>query len=158
MDNTIEQQRAIYGTSLAERFGAVMKDYGLSQRSLAAVLGISAPMLSQLIGARRIKIGNPAVYGRLLMLEARVGEPDRQAVLSEVQAADAVTATHSETPRTGAGRAGALDYLRGSDPQLLRRLAQVAGQGGDQALAQLFTEAADRPGTTPPPAAARAGG
>lgn len=93
MDNTIEQQRAIYGTSLAERFGAVMKDYGLSQRSLAAVLGISAPMLSQLIGARRIKIGNPAVYERLVMLEQRAGTSDIEHVLSEVEKSQPVLTT-----------------------------------------------------------------
>lgn len=149
MDNATEQQRAIYGTTLAERFGAVMDDYGLSQRSLAKVLGLSAPMLSQLIGARRIKIGNPAVYGRLVMLEARATEADREAVLREVEAADPATATHRVTePRGGTpARQAALEYLHSSaQPMVLRDLAAAARSRGAESLAVLLEEAADVPG------------
>lgn len=39
-------QQALYGESLEVRLGAIMRDYGISQRRLALVLGISAPMLS----------------------------------------------------------------------------------------------------------------
>lgn len=144
MDNTIEQQRAIYGATLAERFGSVMQSYALSQRSLAKVLGISAPMLSQLIGGRRIKIGNPAVYGRLVMLEARATEADREAVLREVESADPATATQSAVePREGNARQVSVDYLRGlADLSVLRQMADRARELGAVPLARLLDETA----------------
>lgn len=144
MDNTIEQQRAIYGASLAERFGSVMQNYELSQRSLARVLGISAPMLSQLISGRRIKIGNPAVFGRLLMLEARAGEADHAAVLHEVELSDPATVTKSAIePREGGERLAVIHYLQGiAGAALLAELAELAAARGDEPLAQLFQEAA----------------
>ncbi|MGM7666904.1 DNA-binding protein [Microbacterium sp. A93] len=98
-DQRLARQRAIYGTSLSERFGDLMAAYRLSQRSLARVLGLSAPMLSQLINAQRIKIGNPAVYERFVMLEERQDEADLQRVLDEVQASEPVLTTHSTRSR-----------------------------------------------------------
>lgn len=138
MDDILAQQRAMYGSTLAERFGAMMDHYGLSQRSLATVLGLSAPMLSQLISGRRIKIGNPAVYGRLLMLEGRVHENDIQLVLQQVSDADPATATHSVSD----SRAAAVDYLRQlADARQLRSLGLQAGEAAP-AIAALFFEAA----------------
>ena len=99
------QQRALYGMPLSERFGAVMRDYGLSQRELAGVLGLSAPMLSQLISAQRIKIGNPAVYERLVMLEERRDEVDLPAVLQQVQDSDPVLSTGVSRGRPAGGPA-----------------------------------------------------
>ncbi len=100
----IEQQVKLYGQPLSERFSTVVQAYGITQRRLAEVLGLSAPMLSQLNSGRRIKIGNPAVYERLVMLEQRIGTPDIEEVLSEVEASQPVLSTtqiqagiHSET-------------------------------------------------------------
>lgn len=140
----MEQQRAIYGTSLAERFGFVMQSYGLSQRALARVLGLSAPMLSQLISAQRIKIGNPAVYGRLLMLEARVDQEDRDRVLREVEQADPVTATQSSSePTEEAEQHTLIQYLRRTtEPAALAALATQAVQLGAADLAQVLQLAA----------------
>lgn len=89
-----QAQREAYGAPLAETFRALMGDFALTQAGLARVLGISPPMLSQLIGARRVKIGNPAVLHRLQALRelaeaVRTGGvsmdevPDR---LNEIQA------------------------------------------------------------------------
>ncbi|MEU5468012.1 DNA-binding protein [Kocuria salsicia] len=89
----IEQQVRLYGQPLSERFGAVVGAYGITQRRLAQVLGLSAPMLSQLISGRRIKIGNPAVYERLVMLEDSVSTSDREAVLTRVEASQPVLST-----------------------------------------------------------------
>lgn len=140
MEETFAQQRAMYGSTLAERFGAMMEHYDLSQRSLASVLGISAPMLSQLISGRRIKIGNPAVYGRLLMLEGRVQEPDLQQVLEQVRQLDPATATHSVQD----SRTTVLDYLRQiATPQQLREAGLAAGAAGAAELAALLAEACD---------------
>ena len=57
----VEQQRALYGEPLADTAARVMGALGLTQARLAQVLQISAPMMSQLISAQRVKIGNPAV-------------------------------------------------------------------------------------------------
>jgi hypothetical protein len=150
-DQRLVQQRAIYGTSLAERFGAMMSVYQLSQRSLARVLGLSAPMLSQLINAQRIKIGNPAVYERLVMLEERQDEPDHHRVLAEVQASAPVLTTHTSRGRQadagtpdGGDLAAQLNRLAG--PDALLAAAQAARQSGGQALAEALERAAVRRG------------
>ncbi|ROZ62805.1 DNA-binding protein [Kocuria soli] len=89
----IEQQIRLYGQPLSERFGAVVSAYNITQRRLAEVLGLSAPMLSQLNSGRRIKIGNPAVYERLVMLEQRAGTEDIDATLNDVEQSQPVLTT-----------------------------------------------------------------
>lgn len=89
----ITQQIKLYGQPLSERFGAVVSAYGITQRRLAQVLGLSAPMLSQLNSGRRIKIGNPAVYERLVMLEQRAGTSDIEQVLAAVEESQPVLST-----------------------------------------------------------------
>lgn len=69
-----EAQEAAYGEPLADVFGRIREAFGLNQSALAAVLGISAPMLSQLNSAQRVKIGNPAVLQRMQALEDLVGQ------------------------------------------------------------------------------------
>jgi len=58
------------------RFSPVPFLRAISQANLADVLGISAPMLSQVMSGRRAKIGNPAVLARLIMLERKVLTPE----------------------------------------------------------------------------------
>ncbi|MCP3797837.1 XRE family transcriptional regulator [Allokutzneria sp. A3M-2-11 16] len=87
-------QREWYGEPLGDRVRRLVVAYSTSQAQLADVLGISAPMLSQVMSGRRAKIGNPAVLARLVMLERRVltagvAAGDREAVeraLEEVRA------------------------------------------------------------------------
>lgn len=50
--------------------------FDVSQAQLAEVLGISAPMLSQVMSGRRAKIGNPVVLARLIMLERKTLTPE----------------------------------------------------------------------------------
>ncbi|CAG7651677.1 DNA-binding protein [Actinacidiphila bryophytorum] len=64
-----ELQRGWYGEPLGELFQRLIGDLGLNQARLAAVLGLSAPMLSQLKSGQRAKIGNPAVVQRLQALQ-----------------------------------------------------------------------------------------
>lgn len=87
-------QREWYGEPLGDRVRRLVVAFDVSQGFLADVLGISAPMLSQVMSGRRAKIGNPAVLARLIMLERSVltpsvaaGDPDalRQA-LEDVRA------------------------------------------------------------------------
>lgn len=63
-----EQQREWYGEPLGELFRGLIADLGLNQARMAGVLGLSAPMLSQLMSGQRAKIGNPAVVQRLQSL------------------------------------------------------------------------------------------
>ncbi|OMH25435.1 hypothetical protein BKD30_05920 [Tersicoccus phoenicis] len=154
-DEKIAEQEKIYGQSLADRFGTVMSHYGISNRRLAAVLGISAPMLSQLSSGQRIKIGNPVVQERLLMLERDMASTmDPALILERVAASQPVatpTAGVTGAARSSAsGRAGAVDrdavvgHLRSAaDRSALNAAADAAGPG---ALADLLRDAA-RPGT-----------
>lgn len=63
-----EAQRTWYGEPLGELFRGLIAGLGLNQARLAVVLGLSAPMLSQLMSGQRAKIGNPAVVQRLQSL------------------------------------------------------------------------------------------
>jgi len=64
-------QRTIYGEPLGVVVDRCRGVLGLTQTRVAELLGISAPMLSQLITAHRVKIGNPAAVQRLrVMVEA----------------------------------------------------------------------------------------
>ncbi|MGO1320297.1 MAG: DNA-binding protein [Galactobacter sp.] len=99
-DEAVEGNRAaqtvLYGKTLKDRLGTLMGTYSLSQRSLAKVLGISPPMLSQLISAHRVKMGNPLSYERMVELERRSPEAaggHGAEVLAEVAASDIATTT-----------------------------------------------------------------
>ncbi|MCE0766542.1 hypothetical protein LWC35_27085 [Pseudonocardia kujensis] len=87
-----ERQRALYGTPLAERVHRMTRVLGVTQGALAATLGMSPAMLSQLVSAKRVKIGDPAVLARLLLLDGRcaagpVAPEDVPALLDEVRTA-----------------------------------------------------------------------
>ncbi|HEX3590856.1 MAG TPA: helix-turn-helix transcriptional regulator [Pseudonocardiaceae bacterium] len=69
-------QREWYGEPLGDRVRRLVRAFNISQAYLADVLGISAPMLSQVMSGRRAKIGNPSVLARLIMLERKVLIPD----------------------------------------------------------------------------------
>lgn len=60
-----EQQRVLYGEPLSDLVGRVAAGLQLTQGRLAETIGLSAPMLSQLVSGQRVKIGNPAVVHRL---------------------------------------------------------------------------------------------
>lgn len=73
----LRQQVNLYGASIAQLVGRVREELGLTQGRVAEVLGISAPMLSQLISGQRTKIGNPLVVDRLDQLGALAEEVGR---------------------------------------------------------------------------------
>ncbi len=69
-----------------------MTGLDINQARLADALGLSQSMLSQLISGRRMKIANPIVLARLMLLNQRVAvlppraEPDQvSALLAEVK-------------------------------------------------------------------------
>jgi predicted transcriptional regulator len=69
-----ELQRNWYGEPLGALFRRLIDDLGLNQARLAGVLGLSAPMLSQLMSGQRAKIGNPAVVQRVQLLQELAGQ------------------------------------------------------------------------------------
>jgi transcriptional regulator with XRE-family HTH domain len=78
------RQRELYGAPLGDRVRRLTTRLSISQARLARVLGISPAMLSQLVSARRVKIGDPAVLARLRALDRRsaglITPSDREAV------------------------------------------------------------------------------
>lgn len=68
----LELQRQWYGEPLGDRVRRLVVAFRISQAQLAGVLGISPPMLSQVMSGSRAKIGNPSVLVRLVMLERKV--------------------------------------------------------------------------------------
>ena len=66
-----EQQRELYGAPLGDRVRRLTAALGISQARLARTLGISPAMLSQLVSGRRVKIGDPAVLARMMLLDQR---------------------------------------------------------------------------------------
>lgn len=118
IDSNLSRQRELYGASLRELADRVMTALGLTQGRLAEALGLSAPMLSQLLSGRRIKIGNPAVVQRLHeLLVTADAAPGLTAdeIAMRIAAAREVQGTFTTSRHSGeSDRAAALAQLRRS--------------------------------------------
>ncbi len=97
-------QREWYGEPLGDRVRRLVRAFNISQANLADVLGISAPMLSQVMSGRRAKIGNPSVLARMIMLERKVLVPDVAAGKPEAMK-QAMLDVRDSRPPGGQGRA-----------------------------------------------------
>lgn len=77
--DSVARNRALqtewYGEPLGDRFRRLLGRLALSQSGLARVLGLSPPMLSQLMSGHRARISNPVILGRLLALEDLAADP-----------------------------------------------------------------------------------
>ena len=69
IDLNRKQQIDLYGEPLGDLVRRIGSALGLTQARLAETIGLSAPMLSQLMSGQRVKIGNPAVVSRLQALD-----------------------------------------------------------------------------------------
>lgn len=116
-------QRQWYGEPLGDRVRRLVVAFRISQAQLAEVLGISAPMLSQVMSGRRAKIGNPSVLARLVMLERKV-------LIAGVAAGE------------GEAIAQALEDVRHSQPSLGRDTLPVAVANGEEAVWPVLRELA----------------
>jgi transcriptional regulator of aromatic amino acid metabolism len=154
-------QRELYGEPLGDVLGRCRAVLGLTQARLATVLGISAPMLSQVMSAHRIKIGNPSAVRRLQVMVEAVGEVERgalavDAALLQIEAAggsgEALTGTtrRASSHETAAAVqamfrsvASATDHLAAADlltasHPAVAELLRVYGAGSlDDAVAHL---------------------
>ena len=134
------RQRELYGCPLGDRVRRLTGALGITQARLARAIGVSPAMLSQLVSARRVKIGDPAVLARLLILDQRCAagiaspRPDVvEALLAEV--ARARWQWHSPDPAPHRPAPPAVDALR--EVAAPARLAAAAA-----ALAPAFPELA----------------
>lgn len=141
----ISAQTDMYGEPLGQRFGRLLAAYRISQARLAAVLGLSPPMLSQLMSGQRAKISNPAVFGRMVRLEELAagvtGEQARDAALEEVRQSRPTLHTGQLTGSAGPDRADGVRVLAGLAPPEVLRTA--AAEVSDPGLAALLRAAAD---------------
>jgi transcriptional regulator with XRE-family HTH domain len=162
------RQAELYGAPIGDRVRRLTTGLHITQARLARALGISAAMLSQLASGRRVKIGDPAVLARLLLLDQRCTElvtPDAPltARAVEVLLADVARAhwQFSPTPLPPAppvrlrpvppvpppaGGTTAADALRRlAAPARLAAAAATLGPGFPE-LAEVLRQAAGRPG------------
>ncbi|MGH3449617.1 MAG: XRE family transcriptional regulator [Haloechinothrix sp.] len=123
VQKNIELQRRWYGEPLGDRVRRLVVAFDVSQAFLSDVLGISAPMLSQVMSGRRAKIGNPAVLARLIMLERKILTPGVAAGDPEAIAA-AMEDVRESSPTVG--RDNVPVYAGISDEALLAALRDVA--------------------------------
>jgi transcriptional regulator with XRE-family HTH domain len=150
-----ERQRELYGAPLGDRVRRLTAALGISQARLARALGLSPAMLSQLVSGRRVKIGDPAVLARLLILDQRCRGMQVPQERTRVDAllAEVGQARWEWNGRRTAGRRArfavdrsAAAALRGvSDPARLAAAAAALGPGFPE-LAEVLRQAASRPG------------
>lgn len=115
VEENLDAQRRAYGEPLSEIFGRLRTAFGLNQAGLAGVLGLSAPMLSQLNSGQRVKIGNPAVLQRVQALSELADQLAEGAVEQNDVAAR-------------------LEEIRTSSGQFTRSTSTAMGATGDDAV------------------------
>lgn len=145
--HNVARQREYYGEPLGDRVRRLVVAFDVSQAQVAEVLGISAPMLSQVMSGRRQRIANPAVLARLVLLERKILVPEvaagsREAIraaLDDVRAATpaGAVASASEPDRASMAQGLAAQF----DPQELARAATLL-RTDCPALARLLAAAA----------------
>ncbi|MGH3657461.1 MAG: hypothetical protein ACRDUA_12440 [Micromonosporaceae bacterium] len=111
------RQAELYGEPLGDLVARTAVQLGLTQARIAAALGVSAPMLSQLMSGQRIKLGNPLAVQRLqtlVQLGGNVAAGLVPAAEVPAQLADIAsqTAPLTETTTTTRGRVSAAAAVR----------------------------------------------
>lgn len=146
VEETTAQQVALYGETWASRIRRLLVSYQVPQSKLAGSLGLSAPMLSQLINAQRVKVSNPAVLARIVRLEeiARDRSGDRVALeagLLEVAGSTPVLSTmQTAVPAAASGVAAVLAQFSTAG---LLAAGDAAERAGDLPLAAQLRQAAN---------------
>lgn len=137
----VARQRELYGEPLGDRIRRLQTSLGVSQARLAEGLGLSTAMLSQLVSARRVKIGDPGVLARLVLLERYLL---RLPPGAEVQAEELLAKLRTARPHLavpGAARDPAESLRSVAAPAQLAAAASVLGPRFP-AIAELLRRAA----------------
>lgn len=151
-ERNLKLQLEWYGEPLGERFRRLLTRLELSQAQLAGVLGLSAPMLSQLMSGQRAKISNPTVLSRLLQLEATVSDagwstlpPAEQARrLDEIRGAQRSTLTIDHTTETPTAQPAPPVDPVAAIQSLLRDIASAGDlQGASELLEDRYPDLAE---------------
>ena len=90
----VAQQRQLYGEPVKELVRRVTDELGLTQSAVASVLGLSPAMMSQLVHAQRVKIGNPVAVARL---QALLGLADEAPALTRQDVQDRLATIREAT-------------------------------------------------------------
>ncbi|MFW6692563.1 DNA-binding protein [Streptomyces sp. MAR4 CNX-425] len=142
-----ELQRSWYGEPLGVLFRRLIDDLGLNQARLAAVLGISAPMLSQLMSGQRAKIGNPSVVQRVQALQELAAEVSS----GSVSAAEAAERMEGIRKSAGGAVLGTAQTQSSTGSTTVRRVVrEIQSLLRSVAAAGDIIDAADRLGPTHP--------
>lgn len=128
------QQADIYGAPLGDILGHCAAVLGLRQQGLAGLLGLSAPMLSQLMTGHRIKIANPTAAERLRLLVDLVGQVDAGELTPEA-VVERMQGTVVASPLTATSTRGDRDPLSDEVQAIFRATASA---GDYLAAAQLL--------------------
>ncbi|WP_329134184.1 DNA-binding protein [Streptomyces sp. NBC_01476] len=150
----MELQRGWYGEPLGNLFRRLIADLGLNQVRLAGVLGLSAPMLSQLMSGQRAKIGNPAVVQRLQALqelafqvaEGKTGAMEAAARMDEIRESagtSVLNTTHSSSGAVPGAAAPARQVVRGIQTVLRSVASAEEIEGAAHALAPAYPHLAE---------------
>lgn len=155
---TRARQTELYGEPLHDVLGRCAHALHLTQAKMSAYLGISAPMLSQLINGHRIKIGNPAAAQRLqwmtqiarqvdggeLSVEEAYGQLQRNAASQDVLTASGsgrrtrhLGIDIQEICRATASASEFIDaahMLRGTHPEIAQFLIVYGAERADRAM------------------------
>ncbi|MDL4772194.1 MULTISPECIES: helix-turn-helix domain-containing protein [Thermomonosporaceae] len=132
-EDTIVRNRALqtewYGEPLGDRVRRLLDRLGLSQSGLAGVLGLSPPMLSQLMSAQRAKISNPVVLNRLLAAEELACGPEFDA-LPAAEVKERLRTIRAEVAATTSGvRMATSDQASNARPVAVGAAAGASGGG-----------------------------
>ncbi len=155
-----EAQAQLYGEPLRDILSRCGNALGLNQTRLAEVLGISAPMLSQLVNAHRVKIGNPIAAQRLQVMHEAVGDVehgdlDITTALERIAAVrgggDILTTRRTTRDETAAAVQGlfrrvasapdhlaAAELIEASHPEIAEMLRTYGASRTDEAIAHFL--------------------
>jgi transcriptional regulator with XRE-family HTH domain len=142
-EEAVARNRALqtewYGEPLGERFRRLLERLELSQSGLATVLGLSPPMLSQLMSGQRAKISNPSVLHRLTAAEELAADPGFDA-LSPADVKEHLSRIRGETATTTSGARVSAERIATESPAraLQSLLRTVASANEIEGAAQLI--------------------
>lgn len=122
-DDAIAEQARLYGAPVGDSVRRVAGVLGLSQAAVARTLGVSAPMLSQVVNGHRVKFGNPLAVQRLRSLLELADDVERGLSFEEVAVRIEGVAREDSTTLTARREVGDRADVAAGFSALLRAVA-----------------------------------